>query len=94
MLLVPKFANTKYCKNPEKLLKGCHMGTHLRLFSESFPMTGFRLFSMKVASALEGLIWMGRNFLIAISDLQLLFVIRNISFMAWLTSPMSYCKND
>ena len=38
--------NTKRCKKNEKGLKPWHMGTHLRAFSESFPMntnmTGFR----------------------------------------------------
>ena len=49
MLLVANLANTKWSKNPEKLLKPWHMGTHLRVPSESYPMntntTGFRLFS-------------------------------------------------
>ena len=38
MLLVVTLANTKLCKNPEKLLKPGQMGTHLRVLSESFPM--------------------------------------------------------
>ena len=55
-------------KTPEKCLKPCHMGTHLRVLSESYPMdtnmTGFKWLSKifcilvllrKVASALEGL---------------------------------------
>ena len=32
------FANTKWSKKPEKLLKPWHMGTHLILLSESYPM--------------------------------------------------------
>ena len=38
MLLVMDFANTKWCKKPEKWLKPCHMGTHLWVLSESYPM--------------------------------------------------------
>ena len=49
MLLIATLANTKLCKNPEKLLKPWQMGTHLRVLSESYPkntnMTGFRWFS-------------------------------------------------
>ena len=49
MLLVANFACTKWCKNPEKRLKPWHIGTHLRVLSESFQMntnmTGFRWFS-------------------------------------------------
>ena len=45
MLLVTNLANTKWCRKPEKLLKPWHMGTHLKVLSESFPintnMTGF-----------------------------------------------------
>ena len=45
MLLVTNLANTKWCRKPEKWLKPWHMGTHLRVLSESFPMntnmTGF-----------------------------------------------------
>ena len=68
MLLVANLANTKWCKNPEKWLNPWHMGTHLRVLYESYPMitnmTGFRSFSKifaslcfgwKIASALEGL---------------------------------------
>ena len=46
MVLVANLASTKRCKKAEKLLKPWHMGTHLRVLSESFPMntnvTGFR----------------------------------------------------
>ena len=46
MLLVANLTNTKLCKNPEKSPKPWQMGTHLRVLSESFPMstnmTGFR----------------------------------------------------
>ena len=49
MLLVPNLANTKWWKIPWKWLKPWHMGTHLRVLSESYPMitnmTGFRCFS-------------------------------------------------
>ena len=68
MLLVANLSNTKMCKNPEKLLKPWHMGTHLIVLCESFLMntnkTGFQWFSKifsilvlwtKIASALEGL---------------------------------------
>ena len=74
MLLVANQANTKWCKEPEKWLKPWHMGTHLRVLSESYPVntniTRFRWFSTivgfltvlwtKEASAMEGLmeIWM------------------------------------
>ena len=41
---------TKRCKKPEKITETLHMGTHLRAFSESYPintnMTGFRKFSL------------------------------------------------
>ena len=41
-------------KDKEKLLKPWHMGTHLRVLSESYPMntnmTGFRRFSNILAS--------------------------------------------
>ena len=68
MPLVANFANfCIFCKNNERLLKPWHMGTHLRVLSESHPMNtnmrGFSWFSKtlcscawrKVASALEGL---------------------------------------
>ena len=70
MLQVANLANTKRCKNPRKLLKARHVGTHLRVpvLSETNPMNtnmiGIRWFSrisgvlvlwMRVASALEGL---------------------------------------
>ena len=54
MLLVANFANTKWGKEVGKWLKPCHMGTHLKVLSESFPMntnvTGFRWFSKIFAS--------------------------------------------
>ena len=47
MLAVANLANTKWCKKTEKKL--WHIGTHLRVFSESYlmdtNMTGFRWFS-------------------------------------------------
>ena len=46
MLLVANFAITKWCKKPEKWPIPWHVGTHLRVLSESFQMntnmTGFR----------------------------------------------------
>ena len=49
MLLVANLVNTKWCKKPGKRLTPWHMGTHLRVLSESYPtntnMTGFRWFS-------------------------------------------------
>ena len=58
MLLVATLANTKWCKNPGKLLKLGQMGTHLRVLSESFPMntnmTGFGWFSRIFASLCLG----------------------------------------
>ena len=54
MLLVANLANAKWCKNPEKWLKHCHMGTHLRVLSESYlmstNMTGFGCFTKIFAS--------------------------------------------
>ena len=54
MLLVADLANTKWCKKPETWLKPWHMGTHLRVLNESYPMntnmTGFRWFSQKSLS--------------------------------------------
>ena len=68
MLLVANLTHTKWCKKTEKWLKPWHMGTHLRVLCESYPMnanmTGFRWFSKnlcilvlwtEVALALEGL---------------------------------------
>ena len=53
MLLVANVVNTKYCKIPEKSLKPWHMGTHLRVLCEGYPMstnmTGFRWFSKMFA---------------------------------------------
>ena len=49
ILLVANLANTKSCIKFKNLLKPCHMGTYLRVLSESYPMntnmTGFRWFS-------------------------------------------------
>ena len=46
MLLVANLSITKLGKQPEKCLKHWHMGTHLRVLSESYPMNtnmpGFR----------------------------------------------------
>ena len=40
-------ANTKWCKKPDKWLKPWHIGTHLRVIGESYPintnMTGLRI---------------------------------------------------
>ena len=48
ILLVTTWTFTKICKKSEKWLKPWHMGTHMRVLSESFPMiinmTGFRWF--------------------------------------------------
>ena len=54
MLLAANLANAKWCKKTAKLLKPWHMGTHLWVLSESFPMntntTVFRWFSEIFAS--------------------------------------------
>ena len=46
MLLLANLASTKWCKKPEKSLKPWHIGIHLRVLSESYPMntnmSGFR----------------------------------------------------
>ena len=68
MLLVANLTNTKWCKKSWKWLQPWHMGTHLRVLMESYPMntnmTGLKWFTKnlcvivlwtKVASALEGL---------------------------------------
>ena len=48
MLQVANLADTKSCKKPEKWPKLLQMGTHLRVLSESYPMstnmTGFEYF--------------------------------------------------
>ena len=58
MLLVTNLTNTNRCKKPEKWLKPWHMGTHLRVLSESYPMntnmTWFRCFSKTFASLCFG----------------------------------------
>ena len=58
MLLVANLANTKWGKNPEKLVKPWNMGTHLRALNKSFPMntnmTGIRWFSKIFASMCFG----------------------------------------
>ena len=54
-LLLANLVHTKWCKLPEKWLKPWHMGTHLRVLSESYPMntnvTGIRWFSKKNVSS-------------------------------------------
>ena len=49
MLVVSSLAYTKWCKNPEKWLKPCQMGTHLRELNQGYLMNtniaGFRWFS-------------------------------------------------
>ena len=61
MPLVSNLANTKWCKQIEKWLKPWHMGTYLRVLSESCPMntnmTGFRWFSKIFASLCFGRKW-------------------------------------
>ena len=46
MLLVANFAIKKSPQKIKKLLKPCHMGTHLRVLGKSYPMntnmTGFK----------------------------------------------------
>ena len=66
MLVVANLANTKCSKKLEKIIKPWHIGTHMRVLSESFPMdtimTGVRWFLenfvfvhwAKEASALKG----------------------------------------
>ena len=55
MLLLANLANKKDAKNIfENVFKSWNIGTHLRVFGESFPMntsmTGFRQFSKMFAS--------------------------------------------
>ena len=54
----PYLANTKWSKSSEKWLKLWHMGTHLRVLRESYPMntnmTGFRGFTKSFASLCFG----------------------------------------
>ena len=49
MLVVANLANTNWCKQPEKWLKPCHLGTHLRVLGEGYlmntNMTGLSWFS-------------------------------------------------
>ena len=58
MLLVANLAYTKWCQNPEKWPNPWHMGTHLRVRSESYPMNtnmiGFRWLSKIFASLCFG----------------------------------------
>ena len=65
ILLVSNLANTKWCKNPEKLLKPWEMGTHLRVLSQNYPMninmTGFRCFSKIFESLCFGRKYPGEN---------------------------------
>ena len=53
ILVVENWANTKRCKNTEKVLKPWQMGTHLNVLSKSYPMntnmTGLRWFSKSFA---------------------------------------------
>ena len=46
MLLLANLVKTQRCKTPEKGLKPWHVGTHLKVLTESHPMninmTGFR----------------------------------------------------
>ena len=67
MLQVANFANTKCWKHPEKLLKPWHMGTHLRVLSESYPMKptcqgldGFQKKSLHPCSLDESSLSIGR----------------------------------
>ena len=54
MLVVANLVNKKWCKKDKKWLKPWHMGNHLRVLSEYFPMNtnmaGFRRFSKIFAS--------------------------------------------
>ena len=58
MLPLANLANTKWCKRPKKWYKPWHMGTHLKVLSERYPMstnmTGFRWFSKCFASLCFG----------------------------------------
>ena len=60
-LLGTNFTTTKWCKNPVKSLKPWHMGTHLRVLGQYYPMntnmTGFRWVSEIVASLCFGWKW-------------------------------------
>ena len=58
MLLVANFANTKWCRKPERLWKPWNMGTHLRVLGKSYSMntdmTGLRWFQKSLrACALD-----------------------------------------
>ena len=56
ILVVTYLAKTKWCRNTEKWMKPWHMGTHLRVLSDSYPMntnmTGFRWFSKIFVSSI------------------------------------------
>ena len=52
MLLVANLANTKSGKKPGKLLKPWHMGTHLRVLSESYLMNNNMARFLKVFASL------------------------------------------
>ena len=58
MLLVTNLANYKMMQKSEKVLNPWHMGTHLRVLSESYlmntNMTGFGWFSKDFASLCFG----------------------------------------
>ena len=80
MLLLANLANTKWCKNPKKWLKPWHMGTHLRVFSESYQintnMTGFRWFSKYCALEESSLHIGGVKILLANKHFAKLFILR------------------
>ena len=51
MLVVANFADTEY-KTAEKCLKPWHIGTHLRVLSESYPMnTGLNIKKIFISPA-------------------------------------------
>ena len=58
MLPVANLSNTKWCQKTWKWLKPWHMGTHLKVLSESYPvntnMTGFTCLSKIFASLCFG----------------------------------------
>ena len=64
MLLVANLANTKLCKKPGKWLKPWHIGTHLRVLSEIYPIntnrTGFRWFSLRPCALDKSRLSIGR----------------------------------
>ena len=64
MLLVANLANRKWYNKSEKWLKLWHMGTYLRVLSESFPMntnmTGFKWLTKKSCALDEDCLSIGR----------------------------------